>query len=73
MKANFNIGEESYSDIFVKDITENIVAFRLPKSAATIARVEKLCELKAGVSDFGEYLYITINRQHVADFKILQL
>jgi hypothetical protein len=73
MKANFNIGEESYNDIFVKDITENIVAFRLPKSEATIARVEKLCELKAGVSDLGEYLFITINRRHVDDFKILQL
>lgn len=73
MKANFNIGEESYNDIFVKDITENIVSFRLPKSAAPIARVEKLCELKAGVSDMGEHLFITINRHHVNDFKILQL
>lgn len=73
MEATFKIGDESYNGIFVKDVTEHIVAFRLPKVAATIERVDKLCELKAGVSDMGEYLFITINRQHVADFKILQL
>ena len=73
MEATFKIGGESYNAIFVKDVTEHIVAFRLPKTAATVARVEKLCELKAGVSDLGEYLFITINRQHVNDFKILQL
>jgi hypothetical protein len=73
MKANFSISDELYNDMFVKDVTEHIVAFRLPKPEATIARVEKLCELKAGVSDLGEYLFITINRRHVDDFKILQL
>jgi hypothetical protein len=73
MKANFSISDELYNDMFVKDVTEHIVAFRLPKEAATIERVSKLCELKAGVSDFGEYLFITINRRHVDDFKILQL
>lgn len=73
MEATFKIGDESYIKTFVKDVTEHIVSFRLPKEAATIERVGKLCELKAGVSDMGEYLFITINRQHVADFKILQL
>lgn len=73
MEATFKIGDESYIKTLVKDVTEHIVAFSLPKSKATIARVEKLCELKAGVSDMGEYLFITINRRHVNDFKILQL
>ena len=73
MRATFKIENDAYCDMFVKDITEHIVSFRLPKPSATIARIEKLCELKAGVSDLGEYLFITINRQHVNDFKILQL
>lgn len=73
MEATFKIGDDLYIAMSVKDITEHIVAFRLPKEAAPIARVEKLCELKAGVSDMGEHLFITINRHHVADFKILQL
>lgn len=73
MKATFKIENDVYSDIFVKDITEHIVAFRLPKAEATIARVEKLCELKAGVSDMGEYLFVTMNRRHINELKILQL
>lgn len=73
MRATFKINKDLYIDMFVKDITEYIVAFRLPKSIADIERVGKLCELKAGVSDMGEYLFITINRRHVNDFKILQL
>lgn len=73
MEATFKIGDDLYIAMSVKDVTEHIVAFSLPKSKATIARVETLCELKAGVSDMGEYLFITINRNHVNDFKILRL
>ena len=73
MEATFKIGDDLYISMSVKDITEHIVAFRLPKEAATIERVGKLCELKAGVCDMGEYLFITINRNHVDDFKLLRL
>lgn len=73
MEATFKIGDDLYIKTFVKDVTEHIVAFRLPKVEATIDRVDKLCELKAGVFDMGEYLFITINRNHVNDFKILRL
>ena len=73
MRATFKIENDLYCDMFVKDITEHIVAFRLPKSITNIEKVGKLCALKAGVSDMGEYLFITMNRRHINELKILQL
>lgn len=73
MRATFKINKDLYIDMFVKDITEHIVAFRLPKCIATIERVDNLCELKAGISDMGEYLFVTMNRRHIDELKILQL
>ena len=73
MRATFKINKDLYTDVFVKDITEHTVSFRLPKNIADIERVGKLCELKAGVSDMGEYLFVTMNRRHINELKILQL
>lgn len=73
MRATFKIENDLYIDMFVKDITEHVVAFRLPKCITNTERVGKLCELKAGVSDMGEYLFVTMNRRHINELKILQL